>query len=161
MSEMQLPTLLSEAEYLRLPALEKQTYIKEMLRKTLQLNPHGLTITQMQPKLKFEKRVIEKHLEIMKFTGEVYTVTLGNNVIYIANHKAMHEATSTTMKFGDYEYQLYILKNRFGDFAVIQQRNAMKDSQDIAGAIRLPLEDLPSFVDYLRKAMVDMERRAI
>jgi hypothetical protein len=162
MSELvETPTLLSETEYQKMSPPEKETYIKEMLKKTLERNPHGLTVTMLKNALGFEKRVMEKHLEIMKVTGEVYTIPIGSNILYIPNHKAMHEATSQSRKFGNYEYQVYTLKNRLGDFAVIQQRNALKDSNDIAGSIQLPLKDYPEFVSYLRKTITDMERRGI
>jgi len=162
MSELvEKPTLLSGTEYQKMAPQEKETYIKEVLRKTLQLNPHGLTISQLKDALGYDRRIIEKHLEIMKVTNEVYTVRLGSNVIYIANHKAMREATSQSRKFGDYEYQVYTLKNRLGDFAIIQQRNLRKESPDIAGSIQLPLENLEEFVNYLRKTIVDMERRGL
>ncbi|MGA2199840.1 MAG: hypothetical protein ABSG45_07870 [Nitrososphaerales archaeon] len=162
MSEViEKPTLLSDIEYQKMSPQEKETYIKEVLKKTLQLNAHGLTVTQLKDALAYDRRIIEKHLAIMKVTNEVYTVTLGSNIIYIPNHKAMREATSQSRKFGDYEYQVYTLRNRLGDFAVIQQRNIRKASQDIAGSIQLPLADLPEFVNYLRKTLVDMERRGL
>lgn len=162
MSELvEKPMLLSGVEYQRMSPPEKEVYIKEVLRKTLQMNPHGLTITQLKNALQFEKRVMEKHLEIMKVTNEVYTVKLGSNILYISNHKAMHEATSLSKKFGDYEYQVYTLKNRLGDFVVIQQRDIRKDSPYIAGSLQLPLKDFSDFVNYLRKTMTDMERRGM
>lgn len=162
MSELvQKPTVLSETEYLKLSPQDKEIYIKEVLKKTLQLNPHGLTVSQLRDALEYDRRVIEKHLAIMKVTNEVYIIKLGSNVIYIPNHKAMREATSQSRKFGEYEYQVYILKNRLGDFAVIQQKNISKESRDIAGSIQLPLGDFPNFVDYLRQTITDMERRGL
>lgn len=155
------PTLLSDTEYHKMAPPDKEAYIKEILRKTLQKNPHGLTISQLKDVLEFDRRIMEKHLNIMTFTNELYTVKLGSNILYIPNHKAMREATSQSRKFGEYEYQVYVLKNKLGDFAVIQQKHTRKDSQDIAGALQLPLEDLPAFVDYLRKTITDMERRGL
>ena len=103
MSELvERPTLLSETEYQKMSPQEKETYIKEVLKKTLQLNSNGLTVTQLRDTLQYDRRIIEKHLAIMKVTNEVYTVTLGSNILYIPNHKAMREATSQSKKFGDY-----------------------------------------------------------
>jgi predicted transcriptional regulator len=160
MSELvEKPNRLSETEYQKMSPQEKETYIKEVLKKTLQLNPHGLTVTQLRDALQYDRRIIEKHLAIMKMTNEVYTVTLGSNVLYIPNHKAMREATSQTRRFGDYEYQVFTLKNRLGDFVVLQQKNIKKDSQDIAGSLQLPLKDFKDYVEYLRKTITDLERR--
>src|SRR5438132_13487279 len=116
MSEtIEIPTLLSPQEYLKLPAEEKERYIKEILRQTLKQNPQGVTVTQLREKLSFDRRIIEKHLEIMEFTNEIYSFKLGTNRIYIPNHKAMHEASICAERLGKYEYQTYTLKNKFGD----------------------------------------------
>ena len=154
-------TVLSDSEYQKLSPQDKESYIKEIIRKTLLLNPSGLTVSQLRESLQYDRRIIEKHLAIMKYTNEIYTVKLGSNVIYIPNHKAMREATSSSKRFGQYEYQVYTLKNRLGEFAVIQQRNATKESQDIVGGIQMPLGDFPEFVSYLRKTITDMENRGL
>ena len=96
MSEViEKPTLLSDIEYQKMSPQEKETYIKEVLKKTLQLNAHGLTVTQLKDALAYDRRIIEKHLAIMKVTNEVYTVTLGSNIIYIPNHKAMRDRSKS------------------------------------------------------------------
>ena len=154
-------SILSDTEYQKLSPQDKEIYIKEIIRKTLQLNPSGLTVSQLRAAFEYDRRIIEKHLAIMKYTNEIYTVKLGSNVLYIPNHKAMREATAVSKRFGQYEYQVFTLKNRLGDFAVIQQRNATKESQDIVGGVQMPLGDFPEFVDYLRKTITDMENRGI
>lgn len=154
-----LPTLLSDIEYHKMDPPEKESYIKEVLRKTLQINPHGVTISQLKELLPFERRTMEKHLEIMKFTNEIYTVPVGSSKLYLPNHKAMHEASSQSARFGTHEYQVHVLKNRLGDFAVIQQRDARKDSQDVTGGLQISLKDYKGFVNYLRKTVTYMEGR--
>lgn len=161
MSEsIQLPTLLSPSEYQKLSPADKETYIKEILRQTLQKNSQGVTITQLNQELPFERRIMEKHLEIMKYTNELYTVKLGSNILYIPNHKAMHEASSHFAKFGHHEYQVYTLRNRLGNFAIIQQRK-ISNTQEITGGLQVPLEDFERFIDYLKRITTDMERRGL
>ena len=124
MSELvERPTLLSETEYQKMSPQEKETYIKEVLKKTLQLNSNGLTVTKMPDTLQYDRRIIKKRLVIMKVTNEVYTVTLGVEHFSMPNNKAIREATSQSKKFRDDEYQVYTLKNRLGEFAVLQQKN--------------------------------------
>ncbi|MGI0028050.1 MAG: hypothetical protein ACREAD_09465, partial [Nitrosopumilaceae archaeon] len=57
------------------------------------------------------------------------------------------------------EYQVYRLHNKLGDFAVIQQKDLKKDSQDITGGLQIPLDHFEKFVQYLNKSVIDMERR--
>jgi DNA-binding LacI/PurR family transcriptional regulator len=158
---IELPNLLSEAEYQKLSPADKEVYIKEILRKTLEKNPEGITIRQLTKEFTFDRRIIEKHLEVMQFTNEIYTIKLGSNKLYIPNHKAMHEATSHFARFGHHEYQVYTLRNRLGNFVIIQQRKASKESQEITGGLQIPLEDYDKFVDYLKRTITDMERRGL
>jgi hypothetical protein len=155
------PTLLSQSEYQRMPADEKETHIKEILRQTLKLNSSGVTVTQLKQKLPFDRRIIEKHLDVMEFTNEIYTFKLGSNKLYVPNHKAMHEATKYSERLGFNEYQVYTLHNKLGDFAVIQQRDLKKDSQDIIGGLQIPLEHYEQFVKYLGRSISDMEKRGL
>lgn len=153
------PNLLTPNEYEKLPASEKETYVKEILRQTLQLNPSGLTVTQLKQKLSFDRRIIEKHLSIMEFTNEIYSFKLGNNKLYIPNHKALHEATSYSERLGKHEYRVYTLHNKLGDFAIIQQKDLEKNSVDITGGLQIPLEYYEKFVAYLKKSITGMEQR--
>ena len=70
----------------------------------------------------------------------------------------MHEVTSHSARFDDNEYQVYTLRNRMGDFVIIQQRR-IDESKEISGALQIPLEDYDKFVAYLRKTITDMEKR--
>ena len=125
----------------------------------LKLNPDGLTVTQLKQSLTFDRRIIEKHLDVMEYTNEIYVVPLGLNKLYIPNHKAMHEAVSYSERLGANEYQVYILHNKLGDFAVIQQTDLKRGVRDVTGSVQIPLEDYDKFVNYLHRSIRDMERR--
>ena len=153
------PNLLSRPEYQKMSATEKEIHIKEILRQTLVKNSSGVTITQLKQHLPFDRRIIEKHLDVMEYTNEIYIVKLGHNKLYIPNHKAMHEATSYSEKLDSYEYQVYTLHNRLGDFAVIQQKDLKRNDQDITGGLQIPLEHFEKFVKYLGNSISDMEKR--
>ena len=155
------PILLSPFEYQKMPAGEKETHIKEILRQTLKMNPSGVTVTQLKQKLPFDRRIIEKHLDVMEFTNEIYSFKLGSNKLYVPNHKAMHEATKYSERLGSNEYQVYTLHNKLGDFAVIQQKDLKKDSEDITGGLQIPLEYYEQFVKYLGRSISDMEKRGM
>jgi len=162
MSEtIQIPTLLSNPEYQKMSAYEKETHIKEILRKTLKMNPSGVTVTQLKQKLPFDRRIIEKHLAAMEFTNEIYIIKLGSNKLYIPNHKALHEATRDSERIEHFEYNVYTLKNKLGDFVVVQQKDLRKDSADITGGLQIPLAHYEKFVNYLKKSLVDIKRREL
>ncbi len=102
-------------------------------------------------------RFKEKHFDIMEYTNEVYTYKIGSNKIYIQNHKAMHEVSSYSEKLGDNDYQVYVLRNKLGSFAVVQQKNLRQDTQDITGSLQIPLEHFEQFVKYLSKSIKNMD----
>ena len=155
------PILLSQNEYQKMSPNEKEIHIKEILRQTLALNSSGVTVTQLKQKLPFDRRIIEKHLDVMEFTNEIYSFKLGSNKLYIPNHKAMHEATSYSERLDDIEYQVYTLHNKLGDFAVVQQKDLKMTSQDITGGLQIPLEHFEKFVKYLGNSISDMEKRGM
>lgn len=162
MSEtIEFPNLLSQSEYQGMPASEKETYIKAILRQTLAKNTSGVTVTQLRQQLTFDRRIIEKHLDVMEYTNEIYVVKLGPNKLYIPNHKALHEATSYSERLDSNEYQVYTLRNKLGDFAVVQQRDLKRADQDITGGLQIPLEHFDKFVDYLKRSISDMEKRGM
>lgn len=150
--------MLSEFEYQKMPPSEKETHIKEILRQILEMNPSGVTISQLKKKLRFDRRIIEKHFDIMEYTNEVYTYKLGSNKLYIPNHKAMHEVSKYSELLDNNEYQVYVLRNKLGSFAVVQQKDLKRDSQDITGSLQIPLEHFEKFVKYLSKSIKDMDR---
>lgn len=158
---IEFPTMLSKQEYQKMPSSEKETHIKEILRQTLELNSSGVTITQLKQELPFDRRIIEKHLDVMEYTNEIYSFKLGSNKLYIPNHKAMHEATSYSERLNDYEYQVYTLNNKLGAFAVIQQKDLKRNSQDVIGGLQIPLEQFEKFVKYLSRSISDMEKRGV
>ncbi len=155
------PNMLSPYEYQKMPPNEKETHIKEILRQTFALNQNGVTVTQLKQKLPFDRRIIEKHLDVMEFTNEIYSFKLGSNKLYIPNHKAMHEAISYSERLDHNEYQVYTLHNKLGDFAIIQQRDLKLNSQDITGGLQIPLEHFEKFVKYLTNSISDMEKRGM
>ena len=156
---VKVPHLLRQHEYKKLSSNDKATHIKEILRQMLKLNPDGLTVTQLKQSLTFDRRIIEKHLDVMEYTNEIYVVPLGLNKLYIPNHKAMHEAVSYSERLGANEYQVYILHNKLGDFAAIQQTDLKRGVRDVTGSVQIPLEDYDKFVNYLHRSIRDMERR--
>ena len=154
--KVKVPHMLRRNEYKKMSPTDKGTHVKGILRQILELNHDGVTIAQLKQHLTFDRRIIEKHLDVMMFTNEIYVVQLGMNKLYIPNHKAMHEAVSYSEQIDDIEYRVYILHNKLGDFAVIQQTDL---KQDVTGSLQVPLEHYDKLVKYLSRSIKDMESR--
>lgn len=149
MSEITVPEVLNRTEYLKLPPQEREQYVREILRQTVNMNPNGVTVSFITKKLPFDARTIEKHLSIMTYTNEIYTQKIGPTILYLPNSKPMHPVSEKALKVDEREYAAYLLNNRFGEFIFIQERKTKGFIKDIGGGILIPAKNFEQFVNYL------------
>ena len=122
MSETRTPEVLTRDEYLKLSPQERERYIREILRQTVNMNRYGVTVPHLSKNLPFDSRTIEKHLSIMTYTNEIYTVRIGPTILYLPNSRALHPAIEIeeTLEVNGREYNVSVLQNRLGEFVFIQ-----------------------------------------
>ena len=129
-----------EGEFKHLGTSEKEKFIRHIIRETVKLNPHGVTLSMLCEALPFDKRTIEKHLYALQFTNEIYTVRLGRTTLYLSNLGSAKRVKKK--KIGDFEYEIAQVKNRFGEFVLIRQ---IKD-RDTEGGILIPKDGFGEFL---------------
>lgn len=159
---IQLPQeRLSKQEYTKLPDYEKEHYVKNLIKKTIELNyPNGVTAKMIEKALEIDARIIDKHITAMCRTGEIYTIQFDKTTVYLPNTRALHAVLEQTFKVDDKtEFHIFQLRNRLGDFIYIQERKKRGYTEDIDKAIQIPLEKYAEFVEYQRKALTEMIRR--
>lgn len=81
---------LQKETFKSLPAKEKEEYIRNLLQKLLQLNPEGVTISQIKEATGHTYSTIWHHLEILNCTAQCYKVSRGNLDIYHPYRKGSH-----------------------------------------------------------------------
>lgn len=153
MSKVQVPEVLTRTEYLKLPPQERERYVREILRQTVNMNKHGVTVPLLSRGLPFDSRTIEKHLSIMTYTNEIYTVKIGPTNLYLPNSRAIHPAIEIDekLKINNREYAVSVLRNRLGDFVFIQEKKRTEMVKEVGGGILVPLSQFVAFVEYLNK----------
>ena len=157
MPQTKIPEMLSKDEIQRLPTYEREFYIKDTIRRTLQLNPQGVTIGDLVKRLGFEPRTVDKYLSIMKHTNEIYVDNYGNTVVYFPNTRMMHAISEETLPIsGDMMIKTFRLRNNLGDFVFIQSREKEEYREDVNSGLLIPLEKFPEFVEYLKKMQTEM-----
>jgi len=155
--QTKVPEVLSKDEIQRLPTYEREFYIKETIRRTLQLNPQGVTIGDLVKGLGFESRTVDKYLSIMKHTNEIYLDNYGNTSVYFPNTRMMHAISEETLSIsGDLLIKAFRLRNNLGDFVFIQSRQKDEYREDVNSGLLIPVEKFPEFVEYLRKMQTEM-----
>lgn len=164
MSELgiQLPKdRLTKEEYTKLPDYEKEHYVKNLIKQTVELNyPNGVTAKMIEKALGIDARIIDKHITGMSRTGEVYSVQFDKTTVYLPNTRALHAVLDQTFKVDDKtEFRIFQLRNRLGDFIYIQERKKRGYTEDIDKAIQIPLEKYAEFVEYQKQALTEMMKR--
>ena len=159
MSELKIPNILRREEQRKLPPQERELYTREILRQTLDMNDHGATISELSKKLFFDPRTLEKHLSILTYTNEIYSVKIGPTNLYLSNSRAMHPVTEKSFTIRDRTYDLFELQNRLGHFILIQEKKIGNHRRDVEGGILIPFDIFPEFVDHLNNIKSNMEVR--
>lgn len=151
-TKIKTPQMLERDQFVRLPTHEREQYIRETLRKTLKMNPHGLTISMINKYLGIDTRTITKHLSIMEYTNEIYSEKFGRTSVYFPNTRLMHPASEQAFDLDDIEFQVYqIRNNRVGDSIFIQERKKGEYMDDIGSGIMIPINKFKDFTTYLNK----------
>jgi hypothetical protein len=145
--EVTIPPIKEKEELKRLGASVKESYIREAIRKTLNLNPHGVTLKMLEVALPFDYRTIEKHLFALTFTNEVYTIKLGATTLYLSNLIGMKDETKRNLTIDNQEIEVCEVENREGNFILIRQL-AEDDTQ---GGILIPKDKFKAFISFLKK----------
>lgn len=150
--KIKTPQTLERAQFIRLPTHEREQYMREILRKTLKMNPHGLTISKINQHLGIDPRTISKHLSVMEYTNEIYSEKFGRTSVYYPNTRLMHPASEQAFDLGQIEFQVYIIRNnRLGDSIFIQEKKKGEYVDDVGSGIMIPISKFKEFTLYLDK----------
>jgi hypothetical protein len=149
-SDIKIPQVLALQQVLQLPAHEREQYIREIIRKTLKMNPDGVTIPRLSKLLPFGDRTISKHLAIMLYTNEAYSEKIGTTLFYYPNGRLMRPASEKVFQTDRSSYQAFVVMNkRLGDSIFLQQRKVDEDSNDVGGGIMIPIGSFKEFAKFL------------
>jgi len=159
-SELRKPEVLPEGDLGKLPPHEREHYIKTTLRKTIALNPNGVTASQLGKNLGFDPRTVDKHLSVMVHTGDIYTVQYDQTTVYLPNGRSIHPILQKEFDVDkDKVIQIFQLRNRLGEFVYFQEKLKSDYREDTNMGFLIPIEKFADFMDYLRSVQTEMMRR--
>ena len=150
MANINLPKDMLEKEAFKtLPAKEKEEYVTNLLKKILDINEDGITISQIKEATGLTYSTIWHHLEILSCTAQAHKISRGNLDVYYHNGIANHLNEHSTNKAA---YAISTIKNREGDFVCIhEKRQNRMGNHTICKGINLPVELLGNFIAELDK----------
>ena len=163
MSEINLPSdLFTEEQFVVLTPAEKEKYITAVLKKILEVNPNGVTISQISKELDYFSRAsIWRHLELLSATREGYKLNFGKVAIYYPNGKQIHHVFQNDVKLGENLFGFFFVKNNFGEFLYIQEKKEDRlGMKEVCGGLVIPTSRIAEFVDSINKSCKEVEKYA-
>jgi predicted transcriptional regulator len=150
---MSLPDHLSEEALQKVPRKDREEYLKRLILETVKKNPEGVTLQMLKERLsQIGLRTLAKYLQILKYTNQIYTRSIGTAVVYLPNSQLMHPAFERTFPMTDKEIRVSLLKNRLGQHVFIQEEGKDRYNRRIGAGIIIPKETFGTFLRFLRDA---------
>lgn len=141
--------LLQKEAFKTLPAKEKEEYLSNLLKKILELNPDGITISQIREATALTYSTIWHHLEVLSCTAQAHKVSRGNLDIY--------HYTGATNHLNEYEkgkarYSIGTVENNEGKFVCIHEKRENRlGNHSICKGVHIPFELIADFIETLSK----------
>lgn len=144
--------MLQKEAFKSLSAKEKEEYISNLLKKIVQLNPDGVTISQIKEAAGLNYSTIWHHLEVLSCTAQSHKISRGNVDIYYPIGKATH---LNDYDKGKVRYALSTVENDEGNFLCIYEKRAdMSGSDKILRGTIIPFELIDNLIINLNKIKV-------
>ena len=150
MPKINLPKEILELTVLKsLPAKEKEEYVNNLLKRVLDLNPDGVTISQIKEATGLASSTIWHHLEILKSTAQSRKISHGNNDVYHTYGKEEHQGDYNK---GNARFSVSIVENEEGKFVCIHDmRKNRLDSYTVVRGVAIPFEIVDDIISELSK----------
>jgi len=160
-SDIKVPyDLMEEEKFATLNSEDKKAYIRAVLKKILELNPNGITTSQITKRVSyFNKPIIWNHLEMMTITREAYSHKFGTTLVYYPNGRMVHPIFKDDVTIDDRLYAFYLVENGVSKDLYIQEKNKDKlGALAVSGGLIVSFKSLDSFVDYIRDVKSEVDR---
>ena len=150
MANINLPKELLQKETFKvLPAKEKEEYLGNLLNKILELNPEGITISQIKEATGLTYSTVWHHLEVLSCTAQARKVSRGNTDVYYTSGKVDH---LNDYAKGNTRYTVSTVESNEGKFVRIhEKRENRSGNQIVCRGISIPLELIDSLIKTLGK----------
>ena len=159
MANINLPEdILEKESFKTLPAKEKEEYVSNLLKKVLELNPDGITISQIREDTGLNYSTIWHHLEILSCTAQGNKISHGNLDVYYPVGDVNHLNEYT---IGKANYAISTVKNHEGNFICIHEKRQNRlGNHTICKGISMPVEIIDDLILELKKVKKSTKKRS-
>ncbi len=153
--EIKIPSvLLSPEEVQALKPLERENYVRSVIKKILASNENGVMASEIVQATNLNRITVTKHLEYLVAIREAYKSDRGSGSIYYQNGKLVHPTAQVSVPIGNKVYDFVKLENAEGKFLFIQEKEQDElRLKTVKGGIVVRCEDLFTFMNGLQKFM--------
>jgi hypothetical protein len=151
--EIKTPNVMLSAEEVQaLKPLERENYVRSVIKKILATNESGVMVSEIVQATNLNRITVTKHLEYLVAIREAYKSDRGSGSIYYQNGRLVHPTDRLSVPIGNKIYDFIKLENAEGKFVFIQEKEEDElRLKTVKGGIMIRCEDLFSFMDGLQK----------
>ena len=141
--------LLQKEAFKTLPAKEKEEYLSNLLKKILELNPEGVTISQIREATGLTYSTIWHHLEVLSCTAQAHKVSRGNVDIYHPSGNLNH---LNEYNKGKVLYAISTVENDRGKFVCIHEKRENRlGNHTVCKGVDIPFELIDDLIEQFNK----------
>lgn len=150
MANINLPKeILEKAALKSLPAKQKEEYYNNLVKRILEMNPEGISISQIKDSVNMPASTIWHHLEILKSTAQCRKISHGNLDMY---HPIGNKSHVKEFNMNKVIYSLDTIENSEGNFACLQElRENRLGTNIILRGLCIPFELIDELTSTLKK----------
>lgn len=145
MAKINLPKeMLNQEAFKVLSAKDKEEYVNNFLNRILQLNPSGITISQIKEAAGLNYSTIWHHLEVLSRVAQCHKISRGNLDIYYPAGNFVHLNEHAKDKV---IYSISTLKNENEDFVCIHEKRENRSGNHVVcSGVCIPVELIGNFI---------------
>jgi hypothetical protein len=163
MWDLKLPkNMFTLEEYMKLSPKKREAFVHNTVKEIVEMNENGISISDIGGATKFfSRKAIEKHLETLVATNEVYTKLIGKTIAYYPNGRLVHGKLQRDMKLDESNVlKFQIVDNPFGEFLFFHQIARTELGELVKGGLLIPrnkIKELKDFIDSIEKEIEELE----
>ncbi len=116
----------------------------------LQNHPNGCTMSELVRGIKYSRKAIEKHLQVLILENEIYMKQFGMTKVYYPNRKVQH-LEFERLDYNNRTIWFDVLENEFGQYLLIQKKKKAGNEWVHEHSITIPIEIGEQFLLAMEK----------
>jgi hypothetical protein len=128
-------------------ARESETH--EKIQSHLKAHPRGLTTQDIEQQTNISRKAVEKHLQMLLFSNDIYMKQVGSARIYYPNHR-FHHLDFQYFDIGKKRFYIDLIENDYGKSILVQQKIKEDDKWITKGSVFIPVEAGEEFLKKLK-----------